>query len=95
MGDLAEMFGVRPSTVSQMADRLEREGLIRRASSHEDARIKVVSLTEKGEALFREMAAVMARRLEHGMEKLEAEERHQLIALLEKLASSLAGANHS
>lgn len=94
MGDLAEVFGVRPSTVSQMADRLEREGLIRRAPSHDDARIKVVSLTEKGDSLFRELAAVMARRLEHGMETLEPKERQQLIALLGKLACSMAVADH-
>ncbi len=90
IGDLAEKFGVRPSTVSQMADRLEKSGLIRRVSDIQDARIKVVSLTAKGQALIQNVESIWAKRLTDGLSQFSSKEQGNLLKLLERLASSFA-----
>ncbi|MEX6506775.1 MarR family winged helix-turn-helix transcriptional regulator [Jiella sp. M17.18] len=47
-GVLASEIGVRPSTVSKMLDRLEREGFVQRINSKCDSRVTLVALTPKG-----------------------------------------------
>lgn len=89
IGDLAEKFGVRPSTVSQMVDRLEKSGLIRRVSNTHDARIKFVSLTTKGQTLIQNVESLWAKRLTDGLSQFSIEEQGNLLKLLELLASSL------
>jgi len=88
IGDLAEKFGVRPSTVSQMADRLEKSDLIRRVSNPADARIKLVSLTAKGQSLIQNVESIWAKRLREGLIQFSSEEQTDLLKLLERLASS-------
>lgn len=88
IGDLAEKFGVRPSTVSQMADRLEKSDLIRRVSNPADARIKLVSLTAKGQSLIQNVESIWAKRLREGLSQFSSEEQADLLKLLERLASS-------
>lgn len=88
IGDLAEKFGVRPSTVSQMIDRLEKSGLIRRISNAQDARIRLVSLTDKGSALIQGVESIWAKRLRDGLSQFSPEEQKNLLKLLERLASS-------
>lgn len=90
IGDLAEIFGVRPSTVSQMADRLEKAGLIQRLSDTLDARIRLVSLTTKGHALIQNVESLWAKRLLDGLSQFSSEEQKDLLQLLGRLASSLS-----
>lgn len=90
IGDLAEKFGVRPSTVSQMVDRLEKSGLICRVSNTYDARIRFVSLTAKGLALIQNAESIWAARLSDSLSQFSEEEQANLLKLLERLASSFA-----
>lgn len=89
IGNLAEKFGVSPSTISQMADRLEKNGLIQRISDTKDARIKLVSLTEKGQELIHNIESAWARRLSEGLSQLSGDEQDNLLKLLEHLAASM------
>ncbi|MDQ0189355.1 MarR family transcriptional regulator [Alicyclobacillus cycloheptanicus] len=93
MGSLAEKFGVRPSTVSQMTDRLEKAGLVTRLSGTQDARQKVVRLTPKGEELIHQVEAVWAERLVQGLNHFTDSELAQLIELLGRLANAMRDAN--
>jgi DNA-binding MarR family transcriptional regulator len=49
--DLEEAFGVRRSSVTSILNNMEKSGYLVRRVSSEDARVKKVSLTEKGKAL--------------------------------------------
>jgi DNA-binding MarR family transcriptional regulator len=89
IGNLAEKFGVRPSTVSQMADRLEKAGLICRVSNSQDARMRFVCLTEKGKSLIQNVESLWAKRLSHGLNQFSADEQEVFLQLLEKLALSM------
>lgn len=90
IGGLADRFGVRPSTISQMIDRLEREGLAVRHSDTSDARVKVVQLTEKGRTVLAEVESVWAMRLKSALEELSPDEQEHLVSLLGRIASSLS-----
>ncbi|WAH37123.1 MarR family winged helix-turn-helix transcriptional regulator [Alicyclobacillus dauci] len=89
VGKLAEHFGVRPSTVSQMMDRLEKAGLVQRVSDSRDARIKLVHLTEKGKAFILSIESVWAKRLSDSLDQLSDDEQQTLIELLERLDLSM------
>ena len=51
MGRLAETLSCDASNVTGLVDRLESRGLVRRAPSAEDRRVKVLQLTPTGARL--------------------------------------------
>jgi MarR family transcriptional regulator for hemolysin len=52
---LADVVGVEGPSMVSMLDRLEREGLVTRAPSPTDRRVKLVHLTEAGTTLFQQV----------------------------------------
>jgi MarR family transcriptional regulator for hemolysin len=52
---LADLVGVEGPSMVSMLDRLEREGLVTRAPSPTDRRVKLVQLTEAGTALYKQV----------------------------------------
>ena len=54
ISEIAEELGVSSAAASQMIDRMVNEGLILRAESPDDRRVKQVRLTDKGRQLLRE-----------------------------------------
>ncbi|MFC2248043.1 MarR family winged helix-turn-helix transcriptional regulator [Labrys portucalensis] len=55
IGTLARQWGADPSTATWLVDRLERAGLAERSPAPGDRRVKLVRLTEKGEATRKEL----------------------------------------
>jgi DNA-binding MarR family transcriptional regulator len=80
---------VRRSTMSAVLLRMEEKGLLKRTSVEHDARLKKITLTERGMQLYRKM--------EHSLDKMEgrmisglsAEEEATLLSLLEKVKTNL------
>ena len=89
MGNLAENFNVSMSTVSQMIDRLEKWDFVERASSRRDARVKIVSLTEKGEKIIQEVRTSYLKQLNRGLSKFSENDQERFIGFLEQLADNL------
>ncbi|MEZ8500062.1 MarR family winged helix-turn-helix transcriptional regulator [Vibrio splendidus] len=82
--DLAIEMQVTKPSATTMVQRLERKGLVERKASLEDARSKLVILTQKAEVGLEEESKiyqVMAQVLES---RLSAQESHQLNLLLNK-----------
>jgi len=85
MKELAERMGVTTGTLTVLADRLEKAGLIRRKPHEEDRRSILVELTERGHALYREhdeLHAQLTRELTAGLTDAE---RAALGAMLKKM----------
>jgi DNA-binding MarR family transcriptional regulator len=57
---LAVRFGVNPAWVTDIVDRLEARGEVRRSVSPDDRRVKLLELTETGRATQREVEAIFA-----------------------------------
>jgi DNA-binding MarR family transcriptional regulator len=87
MRDLAERWGFDASFVTVMCDGLEAQGLVRRRVAEHDRRIKVVELTDAGEAAIdRVTRLVYGQRA--GYDALSAEEQATLAQLLRRVADA-------
>lgn len=83
--DLEKRFGIRRSTVTEVLNRMEKNGLIARKTVEYDSRLKKIELTEKGKDicnLFEKRIAEM----ENGIARaLSDEEAATFKTLIEKL----------
>lgn len=89
MTELAAAIDTPLSTVTRIADRLERKGLIERSRSDRDRRIVVVTPSGKGKKLHdaaRQDQLAMAHRM---LELLSPDEREIFLTLVAKLALGL------
>jgi MarR family transcriptional regulator, organic hydroperoxide resistance regulator len=84
MGQLAETLSCDASNVTGLVDRLESRGLLRRRSSAEDRRVKVLVLTQTGcrlrTLLLERMTAPPA-----ALERLSLREQRALVRILTRL----------
>lgn len=83
--ELTDRLGVKPGSASEVLNKLEQSGAIRRTPSAADHRTADIRLTPAGEALAREATAQRIERHEQMFAVLSAEEKDTLIALLEKI----------
>jgi DNA-binding MarR family transcriptional regulator len=82
MGELAHAEGVQLPTMTQIVDRLERQGWVSRRNSSEDRRRVVVTVTDAGRALYREAAARRNAFLTEKLAQLSETDRAALAAAL-------------
>jgi DNA-binding MarR family transcriptional regulator len=90
MGELSRWLMVSNGNVTGVADRLEKEGLIKREPSPTDRRSQIVTMTAKGRAAFEEWAGEHERWINDLFGELSATEVRQLIDLLAKAKDSVA-----
>ena len=88
--ELAEMTGLKASTVSIALDKMERDGYIRRARDEGDGRAVRVYLTPKGLEIDKKNKQRFDELEAQFSSVFEEEERAQLIALLKKAAAGCA-----
>ena len=69
-----------------MLMRMERDGMIVTKPSPDDARAKIVCLTEKGRAFMNEILPPHYLRVTKLMERLSEAEQNELIHLLKKMS---------
>jgi DNA-binding MarR family transcriptional regulator len=81
VGDIAQQLHCDRSNVSRLVDRAHARGLVARREGEDDARVRVIELTPKGERLAREFIAA----LESQTERLRAQWSNQR----EELATGL------
>lgn len=86
---LADYLRVKPSTVGGVLDRMEEKGLVRRSINGDDARRRLITLTEKGaeqQALFQRSFLDTEKAMLRGF---TPEERETLFRLLERVIQNL------
>ena len=88
IGQLAERMNVRPSTMSQMLDRLEKEHWVTRSSAPDDSRVRLVQLTEQGLSFVHSVETIWQERLVAPFMTLTPHEQTTLVELLHKLADA-------
>jgi len=88
MGDLGAKMITSPSSVTRVAQSLEKQGLVKRQRSEESERVVLARLTEKGEQFFTEHFLNVASGIATLFDsKLDSDEQQQLGTLLSKLTS--------
>ena len=88
MGELASRMGIVPRSATSLIDALEEAGLVLRAIDPDNRRSILVTLTDRGQQVQRDMSAARAEAGEELFAQLSPDEREQLAALLDKVASS-------
>lgn len=87
--DLAALLRVQPPSLSELLDKLSRDGSIERRRHEEDQRMSAVFLTEKGRAMVDEVRQARKDAAEATLGGLSDEEQETLSGLLDKLIASL------
>jgi len=87
--DLAEALHVARPTVTKMLHSMEKAGLVTRRPDDADQRLTRVELTKAGRAEEKQMRAGAARYVNATIATLPADDRRELIRLLEALGASI------
>lgn len=85
MSVISEELGISISATTQIADRLERAGLVERVSEPDDRRMKNLRLTPQGKELMRLRREVRVKRAQDALEGLAPEVRETLLKMLNAL----------
>jgi DNA-binding MarR family transcriptional regulator len=91
MVDLGERLLVRPPSVTTLAGRLERDGLVALHASESDKRARLVSLTRRGRDLVERVLRVHGARVREVMSGLDGAEQCELHRLMLKLNAGIRG----
>ncbi len=87
LGQLASRMAVDPGWVTDVVDKLEERGDVRRVPFAEDRRVKFIELTDKGRDTWRRMDDAIASAPRELLEMSEHELR-SLLRLAERLADA-------
>ncbi|MDQ1040123.1 DNA-binding MarR family transcriptional regulator [Streptomyces sp. V3I8] len=89
MAYLATSLGMTKNALSQLVDRIERRHLVSRASSEQDRRVIMLSVTPTGKVLAEAVFAETTKRLPDVAENLDADDQRDL----ERLATAIVDAS--
>jgi DNA-binding MarR family transcriptional regulator len=89
-GELAERLRIRPATLTGLADRMERNGFLRRWTDPLDRRVVRVGLTEEGKVVLDEVAAAGREYLGAIFDRMGPEAREELTQALERFVETAA-----
>jgi DNA-binding MarR family transcriptional regulator len=84
LGDLARMTDMDPAAAGRQVRQLEDEGLVIRSAREDDGRVSLVSVTAKGAATRRRIAAVLEAHLCDVLDQWSLRDRHQFALLLDR-----------
>lgn len=90
MSMIAETTCMEQPTVSRVVGQLDEQGHVTRRLSEQDARVAMVSLTDKGFATFDQIAPAAVRQHELAIKGLSRKELTTLLGLLAKVEDNLA-----
>ncbi|AEE44467.1 MarR family transcriptional regulator [Cellulomonas fimi] len=92
LGQVATALDVAPRSVTSKVDTAEADGLVRRVADPTDRRATLIELTEAGRALLDDVSARRHEGVAGRLDRLDADERAQLLALLRRLTDPPATA---
>lgn len=79
---LARTIGLDASTIGAVIERLERRRLIRRSASVADLRVRVLTLTQEGEQLVKQMVPGVLNTQQRILSPLAPEDRKRFLKML-------------
>jgi len=89
MSELAGKLRMSAPATSQLVDRLVEGGLVSRAESATDRRVRTISLRPAGERFLEELNALRLRELEHALTALHTDVRGRLDAAVAEAVREL------
>ena len=93
--ELEEYFGIRRSSVTGLLQNMEKSGLLVRVGAEKDARVKIVSLTEKGRALDEKLKSYIQGLEADLMKGFSSEEKNAMRGFLLRMLENLDSVERS
>lgn len=90
--DVASALGLDPGYLSRILARFEKEALLKRTASREDARRQTLQLTRKGTTLFRDLNHRSDLQAQAVLSPLQPEQRDALVASMGRIEALLGNA---
>ncbi|KXA66341.1 MarR family winged helix-turn-helix transcriptional regulator [Cutibacterium avidum] len=84
-GTLSRVEGTRPTTTTDIVERLERDGLVTRRRDPDDARSRLIEITDEGRDYCRRCELSVGESVVPALKELTDEERSTLIQALPAL----------
>lgn len=88
MSSISRELGTSLSAVTQIADRLERSGIVKRIARSDDRRVRCLQLTDRGEEMMRLHEEHRIRRMAEVLARLSSEQRKTIAAAFETLVEA-------
>jgi DNA-binding MarR family transcriptional regulator len=92
MSSLGKELGVSLSAITQIADRLERAGLVTRVSQDNDRRVRCLQVTDRGARMMQRHDASRVERMAAALEQMTPKTREAVAAALGALARAATAA---
>ena len=86
---IGEMMLVNRANITALIDRMEKAGLVARASSADDRRSNIIKMTNKGRKLFDQAEPLYYRQIEKLMLGIKTAEQKRVIEVLERIRAGL------
>ncbi len=90
--DLAEELGLDPGYLSRMLAKLEHQGLLRRERSSSDGRQSFLSLTRRGQSVFRPLETRSNQQVAMMLDRLTSVHQKQLLSAMHTIEGRLGDA---
>ncbi len=87
--ELSNKVGVTQATISGLLNGLEKAELVKREMHQKDGRSFVIKISEKGEALLKELIPIWSPKISEFWRTISAQELDQIGGALEKLIKSV------
>jgi len=87
---LAQALGLKSSTVTGLADRLVKLGLLKRFNSRTDRRVVLAEITPKGRAILEHLDAERHKSIIHMFQRVSQKERAAYLDIIEKILKALS-----
>ncbi|MEQ8168492.1 MAG: MarR family transcriptional regulator [Candidatus Eremiobacterota bacterium] len=89
MKDIGEKLCIKPSSVTNLVDRLIRAGLVERSFDPEDRRVVEVSLSEDGKRLIEDVRKIDRKHWEKVIGKIDEVEYEEILRVIKKFDDAL------
>jgi len=87
---LAQALGLKSSTVTGLADRLVKLGLLKRFNSQTDRRVVLATITPKGRKILEHLDAERHKSIIHMFRHVSQKERTTYLDIIEKILKALS-----
>lgn len=91
--DIEQRFSIRRSTVTEVLQRMEKNGLITRLSVSSDARLKKIVLTEKAKDIIKYLDRDIEKTHKNLVKGFSVDELNVLVSLLQRVEDNLTNVN--
>jgi DNA-binding MarR family transcriptional regulator len=95
MSGLSRELGISLSAMTQIADRLERAGLVKRVAEGNDRRIRCLQLTEHGEDVMQQREQARAEQILTVLEQLSPVQRKEVLTTFQMMLKACMVVNNT